>query len=71
MLKLKLFGFFLSIFLLAIIFLSIPQDSLGLSSFVNKGSPRSNRKFLNILTACGILIYLWIALELNLLTTEL
>lgn len=60
----------MSIFLLAIIFLSIPQDSLGLSSFINKGSPSSNRKFFNILTVCGILMYLWIALQLNLIKTE-
>jgi hypothetical protein len=47
------------------IFFSIPQDSLGLSTLATKGSPRSTRKFFNILTVSGILIYLWVALQLN------
>jgi hypothetical protein len=65
MFKLKLFGFLLSLFLLTMIFFSIPQDSLGLSTLATKGSPRSTRKFFNILTVSGILIYLWVALQLN------
>jgi preprotein translocase subunit SecG len=58
---LKLFGFIISIFLIVIIFLRIPQENVGLASFATKsdllGSPSSAQRFLNILTAFGILIY--------------
>ena len=68
---LKLFGFIVSIFLIIIIFLRIPQESVGLASFATKsnllGSPRSAQRFLNILTGIGIIIYLGIAIALNLL----
>ena len=68
---LKLFGFIVSIFLIIIIFLRIPQESVGLASFATKsnllGSPRSAQRFLNILTGIGIVIYLGIAIKLNLL----
>jgi hypothetical protein len=57
---LKLFGFIDSIFLIGIIFLRLPQKSLGLTSF------GSAERFLNILTAFGILIYFGIAIKLNL-----
>ena len=67
---LKLFGFIVSIFLIIIIFLRIPQESVGLSSFATKsnllGSPSSAQRFLNILTGIGIVIYLGIAIALNL-----
>lgn len=67
---LKLFGFIISLFLIIIIFLRIPQESVGLASFATKsdllGSPSSAQKSLNILTAIGILIYLGIAVTLNL-----
>ena len=67
---LKLFGFIVSIFLIIIIFLRIPQESVGLSSFATKsdllGSPSSAQRFLNILTGIGIIIYLGIAIALNL-----
>jgi len=67
---LKLFGFINSIFLIGLIFLSMPKESLGLTSFATKssllGSPRSAERFLNILTAFGILIYFGIAIKLNL-----
>ena len=67
---LKLFGFIVSIFLIIIIFLRIPQESVGLASFATKsnllGSPRSAQRFLNILTGIGIIIYLGIAIALNL-----
>jgi preprotein translocase subunit SecG len=70
---LKLFGLILSICLIGIIFLRIPQENVGLSSFATKndllGSPSSAQRFLNILTACGILIYLGIAIKLNLVNT--
>lgn len=68
---LKLFGFIVSIFLIIIIFLRIPQESVGLASFATKsdllGSPSSAQRFLNILTGIGIIIYLGIAIALNLL----
>ena len=68
---LKLFGFIVSIFLIIIIFSRIPQESVGLASFATKssllGSPSSAQRFLNILTGIGILIYLGIAIALNLL----
>lgn len=70
---LKLFGFIISLFLIVIIFLRIPQENIGLASFATKsdilGSPSSAQKSLNILTAIGILIYLGIAVALNLTNT--
>jgi preprotein translocase subunit SecG len=67
---LKLFGFIISLFLIVIIFLRIPQENVGLASFATKsdilGSPSSAQKSLNLLTAIGILIYLGIAVTLNL-----
>jgi preprotein translocase subunit SecG len=67
----KLIGAFISLFLIAIIFLRIPQENVGLASFATKsnllGSPSSAQRFLNILTAIGILVYLGIAIQLNLL----
>lgn len=67
---LKLIGVFTSLFLISIIFLRIPQENVGLASFAAKsnllGSPRSAQRFLNILTGVGILVYLGIAIQLNL-----
>ncbi len=66
---LKQIGFIISIFLIIIIFLRMPQENVGLSSFATKsdllGSPSSAQRSLNILTAIGILIYFVIALQLN------
>jgi preprotein translocase subunit SecG len=66
---LKLFGFIISIFLIVIIFLRIPQENVGLASFATKsdllGSPSSAQRSLNILTAIGILIYFGIAIQIN------
>ena len=60
----------ISIFLIAIIFLRMPQESIGLSSFANKsdllGSPSSAQRSLNIITGVGILIYFILALNFNL-----
>ena len=68
---LKLVGFLTSLFLIVIIFLRMPQENVGLASFATKtnllGSPSSAQRFLNILTAFGILVYFGIALQLNLL----
>ena len=67
---LKPIGFIISLFLIGIIFLRIPQESVGLASFATKsdllGSPSSAQRSLNILTAIGILIYFAIAIQLNL-----
>jgi len=70
---LKIFGFIVSLFLIVIIFLRIPQENIGLASFATKsdllGSPSSAQRSLNIITAFGILIYLGIAIGLNLTNT--
>ena len=67
---LKPFGFIISIFLIVIIFLRIPQENVGLASFATKsdilGSPSSAQRSLNILTGFAILIYFGIAVSLNL-----
>lgn len=68
---LKLIGAFISLFLIIIIFLRIPQENTGLASFATKsnilGSPSSAQRFLNILTAIAIVAYLTIAIQINLL----
>ena len=65
---LKLFGFLVSIFLIIIIFLKIPQENVGLAGFATKtdllGSPSSAQRSLNIVTGIGILIYFAIAIKL-------
>jgi preprotein translocase subunit SecG len=66
---LKLFGFLVSIFLIVIIFLRVPQESMGLASFATKsdllGSPSSAQRLLNIFTGLGIFIYFGIAIQMN------
>ena len=66
---LKQIGFIISIFLIVIIFLRVPQESVGLSSFATKsdllGSPSSAQRSLNIITGIAILIYFAIAIKLN------
>ena len=68
---LNIFGAFISIFLISIILVRIPQENVGLASFANKsnllGSPSSAQRFLNIVTVTGIFLYLAIAFRLNLL----
>jgi len=70
---LKIFGFLVSFFLIGIILLRVSQENVGLSSFATKsellGSPSSAQRSLNILTAFGILIYISIAIQLNLANT--
>lgn len=67
---LKQIWFLISLFLIVIIFLRMPQDTIGLSSFANKsdllGSPSSAQRSLNILTAIAILVYFGLALYFNL-----
>jgi preprotein translocase subunit SecG len=66
---LKQIFFFISIFLILIIFLRVPQESVGLSSFATKsnllGSPSSAQRSLNIITGIAILIYFAIAIKFN------
>lgn len=68
---LKLIGALISLFLIFIIFLRIPQENVGLASFATKsnllGSPSSAQRFLNILTGVSIAVYFGIAIQLNLL----
>ena len=70
---LKQIWFIVSVFLIVIIFLRMPQESIGLSSFASKsdllGSPSSAQRSLNILTGCGILIYFTLAIYFNLQTS--
>ena len=65
----QLIGNFVSLFLIVIIFLRMPQENVGLASFATKsnllGSPSSAQRSLNILTAFGILIYLLVAAVLD------
>ena len=72
---LKPFGFIISIFLIVIIFLRIPQENSGLASFATKsdllGSPSSAQRSLNILTAFGILIYFGVAVQLNIINNSI
>jgi protein translocase SecG subunit len=68
---LKLIGACISLFLIGIIFLRIPKESVGLASFASTsnllGSPSSAQRFLNILTVVCILLYFGIAIQLNLM----
>ena len=68
---LKIFGFIVSLFLIIIIFLRIPQENVGLASFATKsdilGSPSSAQRSLNIFTAVGIGLYFGIAIGQNLM----
>ena len=71
---LKILSICISLFLIIIIFLRIPQENVGLASFATKsnllGSPSSAQRFLNILTFVGIFIYLGIAVQINLLNNQ-
>ena len=70
----KLIGFIVSFLLITIIFIRIPQENAGLASFATKteilGSPSSAQRSLNFLTMISILIYLGIAIYLNLITAK-
>lgn len=65
----KLLGLILSIFLIIIIFLRIPQENVGLASFATKtdllGSPSSAQRSLNILIGIGIFLYFAFVVYLN------
>ena len=66
----KTIWFVMSLFLILIIFLRMPQENIGLSSFANKsdifGSPSSTQKTLNYITGISVVAYLLIAFYLNL-----
>ena len=66
---LKSLWFLVNLFLIFIIFLRMPQENIGLSSFANKsdilGSPTSAQKSLNYITAVAVLIYFLFAFYYN------
>jgi len=66
---LTIFGIFVSLFLIILILVRIPQENVGLSSFANNsnllGSPGSAQRFLDILTVSLIVMYFLIAFKLN------
>ena len=72
---LKIFGICVSLFLIIIIFLRLPQEDVGLTSFTTKsnllGSPSSAQRFLNRITSIGIFIYLGLAFWINLLNNQI
>lgn len=66
---LTILGMCTSLFLIVIILIRIPRESIGLSSFANNsdllGSPGSAQRFLDIITVFGILVYFSVAFQLN------
>nr|YP_009497578.1 preprotein translocase SecG subunit [Astrosyne radiata]AWT40291.1 preprotein translocase SecG subunit [Astrosyne radiata] len=67
---LQRFWFFDSLFLIFVIFLRMPQETVGLSSFANKsdllGSPNESQVILNYITSIAVLIYYLLAITFNL-----
>ena len=67
---LKTIAFLISMLIIVVIFLRLPKENVGLSSFATKsdllGSPSSAERSLNIITGIGILIYFCSAIQLNL-----
>ena len=68
---LDFFSIFLSIVLILIIFLRSPKDSAGLTNFTTSNnllnSSVSGDSFLNYLILTGVILYIGIAIKLNLL----
>ena len=64
---LKIIAVILSIFLIFVIFLRIPQEEMGLTSAKILKSPSSSQQFLNNLTVICILIYFGLAFLINFL----
>ena len=60
----------ISLFLIGIIFLRMPQENIGLSSFATKsnilGSPSSAQRSLNYITGIFVLVYIFLAFYTNL-----
>ena len=69
---LTILGLFISLVLIVLILVRIPQENVGLSSFANNsnllGSPGSAQRFLDILTVSLIVMYFLIAFKLNIQT---
>lgn len=65
----KKIWFAFSLFLIAIIFLRMPKENTGLTSFANKsdilGSPTTAEKTLNIITALSVIGYVIFAFKLD------
>lgn len=66
---LKIVWLTISLFLILIIFLRMPQENIGLSSFATKsnifGSPSSTQRTLNLITGISVFVYFVIAFYLN------
>lgn len=67
---LKSLWFIISLLLILIIFLRMPQENVGLSSFATKsdifGSPSSTQRILNYITGTAVLVYFVLAFYFNL-----
>ena len=67
---LKILWGLISLFLILIIFLRMPQENIGLSSFATKsdifGSPSSTQRTLNYITGISVIVYLCLGFYLNL-----
>lgn len=65
----KKIWFAFSLFLIAIIFLRMPKENTGLTSFANKsdilGSPTTAEKTLNIITTLSVIGYVVFAFKLD------
>ena len=66
---LKILWIILSLFLILFIFLRMPKDTVGLSSFATKttllGSSSSSEQFLNYLIGLSTIAYLFLTFTLN------
>lgn len=64
---LKTFAVIISIFLIIVILLQIPKENIGITAKSNiLGSSNSARGLLQVIISLGILIYIAIAIKLNL-----
>ena len=67
---LKTIWFGVSFFLIFIIFLRMPQENIGLSSFATKsdifGSPSTTQRILNYITGVAVSIFMLLAFYFNL-----
>ena len=67
---LKTIWFGVSFFLIFIIFLRMPQENIGLSSFATKsdifGSPSTTQRILNYITGVAVLLFMLLAFYFNL-----
>ena len=64
---LKSFAVIISLFLIIVILLQIPKENIGIATKNNVlGSSNSAQRLLQIITSLGILIYIAVAIKLNL-----